>query len=275
MPDLCMTTDYASSTRPAGPYLRRMAEAGFSHVHWCHHWNKARRYGDEEIEALRSLLAELRLRVLDLHALVRDRLFYVKARRSARQKGLELVVSRIRMAARLGADTVILHPPQPKDRDCGRVWDGARRFIDSLLEAARPLGVRLAFENLAARGTWEMLERLLAHYDAAAVGLCYDSGHGNMVPGSLEALDKLRGRLFSVHLHDNDGSADQHRLPFTGTVDWARLSSILADSSYDRPISLESNARLSGAEAEAAYLRQAHAAAGRIATMVAGRRAGR
>jgi sugar phosphate isomerase/epimerase len=267
-----MTTDYASSTRPAGPYLRRIAEAGFSHVHWCQHWNKARLYGQEEIDALRAVLAEVGLRVLDLHALVRDRLFYARARISARAKGLALVINRIRMAADLGADTVILHPPEPRGRAWEGIWDGVRRFIDSLIEAAGPRGVRLAFENLSAVGTWEVLERLFAHYDPATVGLCYDSGHGNMVPGSLDWLEKYRMRLFSVHLHDNDGSGDQHRLPFTGTVDWGRLATILADSSYARPISLESNDRLGSPQAEAEYLGQAHAAAGRIAAMVGERR---
>jgi len=119
-------------------------------------------------------------------------------------------------------------------------------------------------ENLASADTWSVIEWILDRYDPAAMGLCYDSGHGNLVPGSLDWLERLRGRLISVHLHDNDGSGDQHRLPFSGTVDWDRLAAILADSSYDRPISLESNTRCEVPRPEEVYLAEAFAAAGRL-----------
>jgi hypothetical protein len=36
---LAITSDYAKSTGCPEPHLRQIAEAGFSHVHWCHHWN--------------------------------------------------------------------------------------------------------------------------------------------------------------------------------------------------------------------------------------------
>ncbi|KKN76715.1 hypothetical protein LCGC14_0366860, partial [marine sediment metagenome] len=37
----------------------------------------------------------------------------------------------------------------------------------------------------------------------------------------------------------NDGSGDQHNLPFSGTVDWPRLVRTIAESSYVKPLSLE------------------------------------
>jgi sugar phosphate isomerase/epimerase len=191
----CMTTDYASSTLSPEPYLRRLAAAGFSHVHWCHQWNTAYLYGEEEIEGLRALFGELGLRVLDLHGLVLDPLYYAEAGAAAREQGLAVVVNRIRMTARLGSDTVILHPPEPKGRDCAAVCEGARPFIDRVIEVARPLGVRIAMENLASADTWGVIEWLLDRYDAAALGLCYDSGHGNLFPGGLDRLEKFRDRL--------------------------------------------------------------------------------
>ena len=48
------------------------------------------------------------------------------------------------------------------------------------------------------------------------------------VAAGLDWLDKLKGRLSSIHLHDNDGRSDQHRIPFTGTVDWPRLAGLIA-----------------------------------------------
>jgi sugar phosphate isomerase/epimerase len=267
----CMTTDYVSSTEAPEPFLRRIAQAGFTHVHWCHQWNTAYLYGEEEVEGLRALMGELGLKVLDLHGLVLDGLYYGAADAEALDRGLAVVANRIGMAARLGSDTVILHPPQPRGRDCDAVCEAARPFLDRALEAARPLGVRLAMENLTSADTWGPVGWLMERYEPVTMGLCYDSGHGNLSPGSLGWLEKYRGRLFSVHLHDNDGTADQHLLPFAGTVDWDRLTTILADSIYDRPMSLESNTRCERrqpAPEEAAYLREAFAAAERLQAMV-------
>lgn len=265
---LSMTTDYASSTLPPEPYLRRIAAAGFSHIHWCHQWNTAYLYEEAEIERLAALLGELGLRLLDLHTLVLDGRYCATAEKEAAEKGFAVLANRVRMAARLGSDTVVLHPPEPRPDEGERVFEASFRLIDRLREVCAPLGVRLAFENLFCAGTWEVLERILDRCDPAFAGLCYDSGHGNLVPGSLDRLERLRGRLFSVHLHDNDGTADQHLLPFAGTVDWERLASILAASSYRRPISMESNTRVQVAADEAAYLAQAFAAGRRLDEMV-------
>ena len=42
---LSMSTDYAEDTGSPELQLRRIAEAGFTHVHWCHHWDDDFLYG--------------------------------------------------------------------------------------------------------------------------------------------------------------------------------------------------------------------------------------
>ena len=59
----------------------------------------------------------------------------------------------------------------------------------------------------------------------------------------LEILKTMADRLISIHLHDNDGISDQHKLMFSGTINWDRLAGILAASSYSGCISLEVNMR--------------------------------
>ena len=85
------------------------------------------------------------------------------------------------------------------------------------------------------------LRRIFKLYGPEFVGLCYDSGHGNIAGNGLDRLELVRQRLLSLHLHDNDGASDQHKLPFEGTVDWPRLARIIAASLYAKPISMESN----------------------------------
>lgn len=43
----------------------------------------------------------------------------------------------------------------------------------------------------------------------------------------------------SLHLHDNDESDDQHRMPFDGNIDWNTMMKKLTDIHYDGPTALE------------------------------------
>ena len=72
-----------------------------------------------------------------------------------------------------------------------------------------------------------------------------------------------------AELHDNDGTGDQHKLPFDGTVDWPRLARLIAVSPYRKPISMESNmGSYSKGTDEATYLAQAFQRGTAIATLV-------
>ncbi|OPY68015.1 MAG: hypothetical protein A4E63_02134 [Syntrophorhabdus sp. PtaU1.Bin050] len=65
---LSVTTDYTRDTGDPSPYLRRIADAGFSHIHWCHRWCTDFMYSKSEIDQIKRWLREYGLQVLDLHA---------------------------------------------------------------------------------------------------------------------------------------------------------------------------------------------------------------
>jgi len=72
--------------------------------------------------------------------------------------------------------------------------------------------------------------------------MCYDSGHGNTIKSNgtgKEMLRRFGHRLMALHLHDNDGSGDQHRLPFDGNVDWPSLMRQIEALGYKGPTTLE------------------------------------
>lgn len=232
---LSMTTDYARDTGSPAPYLKHIADAGFSHVHWCHHWNTDFIYSRPEVDQIGRWLAEYGLRLLDLHASVGPEKNWASPAEYERLAGVELVANRIEMAARLGADVIIMHTGQPDPADPDPFWRQLGKSLDALEPIARAHGVRIAVEN----GDWAVIRRVLAEQTPGFVGLCYDAGHGNVDGRGLAELETLGDRLISVHLHDNDGASDQHKLPFTGTVDWPRLARILARSAYAKPPNLE------------------------------------
>ena len=65
---LSITTDYVHDTGSPEPYLRAIGEAGFTHVHWCHHWNTDFLYSTHEIDQISQWLDTYGLQVLDIHA---------------------------------------------------------------------------------------------------------------------------------------------------------------------------------------------------------------
>lgn len=257
---LSLTTDYAQDTGDPEPYLRRIADAGFSHIHWCHQWNTDFLYSRWEVEQVAQWLADYGLRLLDLHGSAGNEKKWAAPQEYRRLAGVELVRNRIEMTARLGGEVVIMHVPS--DPESVEV----RRSLDELEPVAKANGVRIAIEN----GSFPAIARLLGEYRPDYLGLCYDSGHGNIGDtAGLDHLETLKGRLISVHLHDNDGSSDQHRLLFTGTVDWPRLARIVAQSAYAKCVSMELSMRREGIADETQFLKRAFDTGTTFAGMIA------
>jgi sugar phosphate isomerase/epimerase len=166
---------------------------------------------------------------------------------------------------------IILHLPPLVAAEGGGGDDGltlVRRSLDTLMPFARDHGVRIALENMSVNN-FHIIELLLSEYGPDFLGLCYDAGHGNVEGHGLDYLERVKGRLISVHLHDNDGTGDQHNLLFAGTVDWNRLAGILATSSYEKCVSMELSIRNSGFTDEVAFLQRGFETGTRFAAMIA------
>src|SRR5437867_2440189 len=108
---LSITTDFARDTGNPEPYLCEIAEAGFSHIHWCHHWNTDFMYCAAEIDQIGVWLKALHLQLLDIHASDGREKNWTSEREYERLAGVELVRNRIDMASALGADAIVMHVP--------------------------------------------------------------------------------------------------------------------------------------------------------------------
>ncbi len=273
---LSMTTDYAISTGNPEPYLKRIADAGFTHIHWCHHWNTDFLYGPAEIHQLAKWLKHFHLRLNDLHASAGREKGWGSAHEWERLAGVELVKNRIDMTAELGADVVVIHlPMEPQDPEERKAfWTRMEKTFDELEPHAHKRGVRLALENMTS-DNYDTLRKALALKGPDFLGICYDCGHGNIVqPPEISRMwmEAHADRLIAIHLHDNDGKADLHRVPFNGTVDWEWVSGIIAKSPYRKAVNLESSIRNSGLSDEKEFLSECLAAAQRIEALIAAAR---
>jgi sugar phosphate isomerase/epimerase len=254
---LSVTTDYARDTGCPEPYLRRIAAAGFSHIHWCHHWHTDFVYSEPEIKQIGDWLSQYGLELNDLHGSKGVEKDWVSPREYKRLAGVELVKNRIHMAHKLGTDVVIIHVHRAPDEPGEKVlfWSQLRKSLDEVQPFALKRGVQIALENLGLN--YATLHQVLSQYSPEYIGICYDSGHGHYTEGGLDFLDQIRDRLISIHLHDNQGSRDEHNLPFSGTIDWVRLTQLLAKSAYSKAVNLEVAIRNSGITDEAKFLSKA------------------
>jgi sugar phosphate isomerase/epimerase len=266
--DLSMTTDYVSYLGNPEPYLGRIAETGFTHIHWCHEWNTTRLYSREDIRQIKTWLENLGLKLLDLHAPHGIESGWGSKIEEERLASVQLILNRIDMTAKLAGGAIVLHLPQKPSnpRDVDAFQTSLRRSLDQLESHSTPVSIKIALKNME-NDNFEDLKQLLSAYDPEFLGLCYDSGHGNIGTSGLDNLERLRDRLVPIHIHDNNGIQDQHALPFSGTVDWERLSQIIATSSYAGCVSLETNMRGQDIK-ESEYLYRAYQAGSALAAMI-------
>lgn len=241
-------------TLPAMERARILASAGFTHTFVV--WGFA---GEGIREAAAANAAGLTVETV--HASypgVNE--IWIDDAQGERRMGYFL--SCVRGAAAIGVKTVILHlssgdTPPP----FGEI--GLRRYECICREAER-LGVEIAFENL--RKT-SYLTDLFANLDSRARKFCYDCGHERLYDNGDGVLERYGSDLIAVHLHDNGGTEDDHLLPFTGCIDWKRLSERLRPyyaANPSLPITLELKHTGGGLP----YAKEAYAAACRIESML-------
>lgn len=263
--ELSMATDYAGDTGNAEPALTRIAEAGFRHIQWIHHWRHDFVYTEPEIKHIEHLLKRLGLSLYDIHAPAGPEKNWYSPVEYQRLAGVEIIKNRVDMSCALGGSVIVVHTPSMNA--ARSAWSQLRRSLDELQEYCTARSVRIAVENRP-NDKFIGMRELFSEYGPQFLGLCYDSGHGNIGGMGLQHLDSVKERLVSIHLHDNDGKTDQHRPVFTGTVDWERLVSIVAQSPYDEFLTSETEMRRSGLHDEALFLERAHSDGLRLLSMM-------
>ena len=130
--------------------------------------------------------------------------------------------------------TVIMHltggNEPPKENEIG--LDRIKRIV----ERAEKSKVNVALENIRSA---THLKYAFENIQSSRLGFCYDSGHHNFTSPDEDILFQFGTRLMALHLHDNDGISDQHKMPFDGDVDWTDTMNKIAKTGYKGATALE------------------------------------
>lgn len=152
----------------------------------------------------------------------------------------------LRASAMLGAPWTVMHILRVADlgtRDADEAMDRNEAYFRPYGEMARRYGVGIAIEN-GLTGLYhhaaDLLE-LVRRLNDDAFGICWDTGHANIVcPDQGPEIRSLGRHLKALHLNDNHGVKDEHLLPFFGTVDFAAVMAAVRDTGFSGVLTLES-----------------------------------
>lgn len=249
--------------------IRRIAEAGFTHIHWCYEWDGDYLYAHSEMEQMKEWMDKYGLKAKSLHAskgsrrggdgraACHYRKDYTSTIEYNRIAGVEQIKNRVELAHFLGATEIVLHNYLPY-ADFAEIPGAKEQFytqvfksLDELMPFCQERKVRICIENLfEAPGELqiEQFTKLFSRYPADFLGLCLDTGHAYLVWGAdfvTELAVRFKDRLYSIHIHDNKGWGkeygcnDAHLLPGECSIDWPALMAVLKESAYEAPYVLE------------------------------------
>ncbi len=150
----------------------------------------------------------------------------------------------------LGAPVCVMHgvsrmvlPPNP---DVNMILAMNRELFGKILKHAKTYGVKVATETCGTvKGLFKDTFDIISSTDENGEWFttCVDTGHINY--GSKEGVGNgirtIGSNISCLHLHDNNGRADNHRPLFCGTTDWNDALDALDEVGYDGVYNLEVN----------------------------------
>ena len=128
-----------------------------------------------------------------------------------------------------------------------RSFESNAAFIRRLLPAMEANGVTLCLENSAKSLFRERfyffdgtsLAEFCDYFNHPLVGACWDTGHANLEGAQYEEILALGSHLKAIHFNDNYGAADDHVLPFMGTMNVDEVMRALMAVGFSGPFTLE------------------------------------
>ncbi len=161
----------------------------------------------------------------------------------------------------LGAPVCVFHPGSDLSNPTSTPEEmrfRARRAFKMILPFAKENGVKVALETVGSNwtmgnkmdffGGYDEFRALFDDVKQSELGewfvCCIDTGHINLTgqhgqPTPADFIRKMGEHVYCLHLHDNDGIVDQHRILCGGTIDWVDVFKALNEIGYSNNFNSE------------------------------------
>ena len=207
----------------------------------------------EAIAALAGWLDETRLTLHSVHAPITDAFgagdrwtptFSNAASDAARrQAAVRETEAALQIARQIPFRVLVVHLGVPDGRS--EAGDNHRasavKSVEEICALAAPLGVRVALEVIpnalsTPAALTSMLERDI---ESPVAGICLDFGHAFLGGDLPDAIETVAEHLSATHVHDNHRRADDHLVPYAGTIDWDGALMSMQKVGYDGTYMME------------------------------------
>ncbi|MBR6729543.1 MAG: sugar phosphate isomerase/epimerase [Clostridia bacterium] len=169
------------------------------------------------------------------------------------EKYLQMVRS-LEVASVLGAENIIVHPvASALSAENLDYLDYSREYYRSLIPYCEKFNIHISVENMFSVKDRKIVgiegyETPQQHIDYVKslesewFNICLDVGHCAVLGTEPEdAIGMMDNKLLkSLHIHDNNRRADQHLIPYLGTIHWDKVMEALKKIDYQGDLTFES-----------------------------------
>jgi sugar phosphate isomerase/epimerase len=222
-------------------------DSGFTRIEISSHPKHLDCRDGETLKSVASLIRRLGLEPHSFHAPFGADLDICSPDAGVRGPSMEKVKRAIEAAADLGVRNFVVHPGPDREWRVTQAEHELRlravfESLSLLGGHCRRLGVTLVLENMLPHLSFGYpldLLRIVGSLDGLGVGICLDTGHGNLT-GDVNAVARaFSGRINMLHANDNDGRNDTHLAPGLGRIDWQKLACTLLETGFKGTAILE------------------------------------
>lgn len=204
-----------------------------------------------QLENIRNLCEKFGIKLCQMHSPLR--LDVADLNPDNRKNDIDTFTKWIEYSHILGVPNLVIHPGgkhgSHSDEEADRIFDLNVDAFSYLADIADKFNVYICIENMQERENKDPrkfgaficdINELIETVNSDHIGICFDTSHANVTGLNMyQAIKECGDRLLATHISDNDGSGDQHYIPFNGNINWVDVISALNEINYKGAFNLE------------------------------------
>lgn len=168
---------------------------------------------------------------------------------AAREEFIAHNIRAIEVCKELGIPNIVVHAESLPGWGKKEFYENNLKFYALLHPAMERTGVNVLVENSTNVNlpqeyfvnSGKQIREFVEYLNHPQIHICWDTGHGNCEGMQREELAAAGKELYGVHINDNDGTDDQHTIPYLGTMNMDDIMHGLADAGYQGYFTFESS----------------------------------
>ena len=234
------TSDFAMYARNYEECVKFIHDAGFRYIDFG---MTDRRYytsptWKDEVKRLRDYAESLDMKFVQMHSPEGNPFNLEK-----REDLIELTKRSIEVCEIMGIPQTVVHSGCKEWISKEEYFESTLDFYKALFPTMEKTGVNVLIENTSSCNlpaekyylflTGQQMVEFLDYANHPLLHAVWDTGHGNTEGNQYDQVTALGKHLYGIHVHDNSGKSDEHKIPYFGTINMDDLMNGLVDVGYE------------------------------------------